>query len=130
MAACTLCPRMCGVDREHGELGFCGMPAKLYAARAALHVWEEPPISGERGSGAVFFSGCSLGCGFCQNSEISQGRFGKEITTGRLREIFMELIAQGGAQHQSGHPDPLPAQDPSGAGSEAAGAGGLQLRGL
>lgn len=95
MAACTLCPRMCGVDRENGELGFCGMPAKLYAARAALHVWEEPPISGERGSGAVFFSGCSLGCGFCQNSEISQGRFGKEITTGRLREIFMELIAQG-----------------------------------
>ena len=64
-------------------------------ARAALHFWEEPPISGERGSGAVFFSGCSLGCGFCQNSEISQGRFGKEITTGRLREIFMELIAQG-----------------------------------
>ena len=95
MAACTLCPRMCGADRENGELGFCGMPAKLYAARAALHVWEEPPISGERGSGAVFFSGCSLGCGFCQNSEISQGRFGKEITTGRLREIFMELIAQG-----------------------------------
>ena len=95
MAACTLCPRMCGVDRENGELGFCGMPAKLYAARAALHVWEEPPISGERGSGTVFFSGCSLGCGFCQNSEISQGRFGKEITTGRLREIFMELIAQG-----------------------------------
>lgn len=95
MAACTLCPRMCGADRENGELGFCGMPARLYAARAALHFWEEPPISGENGSGAVFFSGCSLGCGFCQNSEISQGRFGKEITTGRLREIFMELIDQG-----------------------------------
>ena len=86
---------MCGADRENGELGFCGMPARLYAARAALHFWEEPPISGENGSGAVFFSGCSLGCGFCQNSEISQGRFGKEITTGRLREIFMELIDQG-----------------------------------
>ncbi len=95
MSACTLCPRMCGVDREKGELGFCGMPASLYAARAALHFWEEPPISGEHGSGAVFFSGCSLGCGFCQNTEISQKRFGKEITTQRLREIFKELIDQG-----------------------------------
>lgn len=95
MSACTLCPRMCGVDREKGELGFCGMPASLYAARAALHFWEEPPISGEHGSGAVFFSGCSLGCGFCQNTEISQKRFGKEITTQRLREIFEELIDQG-----------------------------------
>ena len=91
MGACTLCPRMCGADRERGQLGFCGMPAEVYAARAALHFWEEPPISGERGSGAVFFSGCSLGCGFCQNSEISQGRFGKPITTQRLREIFEEL---------------------------------------
>lgn len=95
MSVCTLCPRMCGVDREKGELGFCGMPASLYAARAALHFWEEPPISGEHGSGAVFFSGCSLGCGFCQNTEISQKRFGKEITTQRLREIFEELIDQG-----------------------------------
>lgn len=95
MSACTLCPRMCGADREKGELGFCGMPASLYAARAALHYWEEPPISGEHGSGAVFFSGCSLGCGFCQNTEISQKRFGKEITTQRLREIFEELIDQG-----------------------------------
>ena len=95
MGACTLCPRMCGVDREQGQLGFCGMPAKLYAARAALHFWEEPPISGEKGSGAVFFSGCSLGCGFCQNAEISHDRFGKEITTQRLREIFEELIDQG-----------------------------------
>lgn len=95
MSACTLCPRMCGADREKGELGFCGMPASLYAARAALHYWEEPPISGEHGSGAVFFSGCSLGCGFCQNTEISQKRFGKEITTQRLRQIFEELIDQG-----------------------------------
>ena len=95
MSACTLCPRMCGVDREKGELGFCGKPESLYAARAALHFWEEPPISGEHGSGAVFFSGCSLGCGFCQNTEISQKRFGKEITTQRLREIFEELIDQG-----------------------------------
>lgn len=67
----------------------------LTAARAALHFWEEPPISGTRGSGAVFFSGCSLGCRFCQNTAISHGKFGKEITTHRLREIFQELIAQG-----------------------------------
>ena len=92
---CQLCPRMCGAQRGQGELGFCGMPARLHAARAALHFWEEPPISGESGSGAVFFSGCSLGCAFCQNSKISQERFGKEITTRRLREIFEELIEQG-----------------------------------
>ena len=71
------------------------MGDKLTAARAALHFWEEPPISGKRGSGAVFFSGCSLGCGFCQNTQISHDRFGAEITTERLREIFDELIAQG-----------------------------------
>lgn len=95
MADCTLCPRACGADRGRGEKGFCGMGAHITAARAALHFWEEPPISGERGSGAVFFSGCSLGCDFCQNTEISHGKFGKEITTARLREIFQELIAQG-----------------------------------
>lgn len=71
------------------------MGDRITAARAALHFWEEPPISGARGAGTVFFSGCSLGCGFCQNSEISHGRVGKEITTERLREIFSELIAQG-----------------------------------
>ena len=93
--ACHLCPRSCGVDRTRGQRGVCGMGDKLTAARAALHFWEEPPISGERGSGAVFFSGCSLGCDFCQNTEISQERFGAEITTARLREIFEDLIAQG-----------------------------------
>lgn len=95
MKHCELCPRRCGVDRTGGQRGFCGMGDRLTVARAALHFWEEPPISGERGSGAVFFSGCSLGCRFCQNTEISHGKFGKEITTERLREIFMELIAQG-----------------------------------
>ena len=95
MARCDLCPRMCGVDREQGQLGFCQMPAGLRGARAALHFWEEPPISGERGSGAVFFSGCSLGCAFCQNQEISQGGVGKNFSTQRLREIFQELIDQG-----------------------------------
>lgn len=83
------------MDRTRGQTGVCGMGSTVTAARAALHFWEEPPISGERGSGAVFFSGCSLGCDFCQNTEISHGRYGKEITPKRLREIFLELTAQG-----------------------------------
>ena len=91
---CELCPRRCGVDRAR-ETGFCGMGAGLKAARAALHFWEEPCISGTKGSGTVFFSGCTLRCAFCQNRAISAGGFGKEITTARLREIFGELIAQG-----------------------------------
>lgn len=95
MATCMLCPRACGADRDLGQLGFCGMGPNITAARAALHFWEEPPISGQRGSGAVFFSGCSLGCDFCQNTTISHGRFGREITTERLREIFENLISQG-----------------------------------
>lgn len=95
MKHCNLCPRDCGVDRSLGQRGFCGMSDQLTVARAALHFWEEPPISGEGGSGAVFFSGCSLGCKFCQNTAISHGKFGKEITTERLREIFENLISQG-----------------------------------
>ena len=93
---CTLCPRNCGAERtaEHGS-GFCGMPAGLRVARAALHQWEEPPISGTRGAGAVFFSGCTLRCCYCQNGRISAGGQGKDITPRRLREIFDELIAQG-----------------------------------
>lgn len=93
--SCTLCPRGCGVDRERGELGACGVPATLRVARAALHFWEEPCLSGTRGSGAVFFSGCSLGCVFCQNREISHGGFGKEITEEQLTEILLSLAAQG-----------------------------------
>ena len=93
---CTLCPRRCGAVRteDRGE-GFCGMPAPPVVARAALHHWEEPSISGSAGSGTVFFSGCVLGCVFCQNGGISRGGFGKTVTVGRLREIFGELIAQG-----------------------------------
>ena len=68
---CTLCPRACGVDRTAGERGFCQMPDHIHAARAALHYWEEPVISGSFGSGAVFFSGCTLRCAFCQNGVIS-----------------------------------------------------------
>ncbi len=91
---CELCPRRCGVDREK-KTGFCGMGEKITAARAALHFWEEPCISGEKGSGAVFFSGCVLGCVFCQNSEISREKQGREITEERLSEIFLELQEQG-----------------------------------
>lgn len=93
--SCTLCPRHCGVNRTAGQLGFCRMPGHLVAARAAAHYWEEPVISGDFGSGAVFFSGCTLGCSFCQNEPISHGGHGKEITSERLREIFLELIDQG-----------------------------------
>ena len=91
---CTLCPRRCGVDRAV-QRGFCGMGEGVRVARAALHHWEEPVISGTRGSGAVFFSGCTLRCVYCQNHDISSGGFGKDVSTARLREIFEELIAQG-----------------------------------
>ena len=93
---CTLCPRRCGAERtaEAGG-GFCRMPAGLRVARAMLHRWEEPPISGRNGAGTVFFSGCTLGCVYCQNGDISAGGFGKDISTARLREIFEELIGQG-----------------------------------
>jgi len=92
---CTLCPRSCGVDRKSGQLGFCRAPETLKIARAALHHWEEPCISGSNGSGTVFFSHCTLGCVFCQNREISYGGFGIEITEERLCEIFFELAEQG-----------------------------------
>ncbi|WP_454941919.1 radical SAM protein [Evtepia sp.] len=91
---CTLCPRRCGGDRTQAT-GRCRMPDRPVVARAALHHWEEPPLSGTRGAGTVFFSGCSLGCVFCQNDSISQGDFGREIPVERLREIFRELAAQG-----------------------------------
>lgn len=93
---CTLCPRMCGAERTEtrGE-GFCRMPAGPVVARAGLHMWEEPVISGTRGSGTVFFSGCTLGCMFCQNHEISAQGVGKPVTVERLGEIFRELICQG-----------------------------------
>lgn len=95
---CTLCPRECRADRAAGRVGRCGVSEKLKIARAALHYWEEPCISGTRGSGAVFFSGCSLGCIYCQNRKISGGRVGQEISWGRLAEIFLEL-QEGGANN-------------------------------
>lgn len=98
MSFCNICPRKCNAERlplaENGE-GFCGLGGAPRIARAALHFWEEPPISGENGSGTVFFSGCNLGCIFCQNKKISRGRFGKTVTPERLREIYEELISKG-----------------------------------
>lgn len=93
---CTLCPRSCGAERtETAGQGFCAMPAGLRVARAMLHHWEEPPISGQNGAGTVFFSGCTLRCVYCQNGDISAGGAGKDISTARLREIFQELIDRG-----------------------------------
>lgn len=92
---CNLCPRECGVDRAAGQLGVCGQTEELKVARAALHYWEEPCISGEEGSGAVFFSGCPLHCVFCQNENIANGTTGKKITVSRLSEIFLELQEKG-----------------------------------
>lgn len=93
--ACELCPRRCGTRRSAGAPGACGMTSELRVARSALHLWEEPPVSGEAGSGAIFFSGCPLSCVFCQNHEISSGGFGLPVTTGRLAEMMLELEAQG-----------------------------------
>lgn len=86
---------MCGVNRNQGELGACKSSSSIKAARAELHFWEEPIISGSRGSGAIFFSGCSLSCVFCQNREISVGLFGKEISVERLVEIMFKLKEKG-----------------------------------
>ena len=93
---CTLCPRRCRVNRNE-KTGFCGESATLRVARASLHMWEEPPLSGEVGSGTVFFSGCNLGCLFCQNHQIAHEHRGKEISAERLSEIFLELQEKGAA---------------------------------
>ena len=93
---CNLCPRSCGAERtENAGRGYCRMPAAPVLARAALHHWEEPPISGTRGSGTIFFSGCSLGCVFCQNEKISHQDFGRAVTPTRLREVCQALIDRG-----------------------------------
>lgn len=92
---CLLCPRKCGTNRRTRQTGVCGVSSEIKVARAALHYWEEPCISGKKGSGAVFFSGCSLHCVFCQNREISDGKAGKVISKERLSDIFMELADKG-----------------------------------
>lgn len=95
LSHCMLCPRRCGVDRTAGERGFCKASDRVQCARAALHFWEEPCISGTRGSGTVFFSHCTLGCVYCQNREISIEGRGIEISEERLSEIFLSLQSQG-----------------------------------
>ena len=93
--SCSLCGRSCGVNRLIGECGYCRSSDKIELARAALHHWEEPVISGERGSGTIFFTGCSLGCIYCQNRAISRKSVGKEVSLTRLSEIMIELENQG-----------------------------------
>lgn len=94
-ASCQLCPRNCKVDRQHGQTGFCHVPADLKVARAALHMWEEPCISGANGSGAVFFCGCNMGCVFCQNYDIAHARNGRKLTPEHLFDIFLMLQDKG-----------------------------------
>ncbi|MBQ4640609.1 MAG: radical SAM protein [Clostridia bacterium] len=94
MTQCTLCPRKCRVDRTE-KTGFCGMGNTPRLARAALHFWEEPCIAGTKGSGALFFSGCTLRCAYCQNHSLSHEGHGKEISVQRLAEIFQSLYEQG-----------------------------------
>ena len=95
MTACRICPRACGVDRAAGSAGVCGMPAEYRVARIAPHMWEEPPISGNRGSGTVFFSGCNLRCVFCQNRTISREGVGEAMTEDVLRDRILALLDQG-----------------------------------
>lgn len=92
---CVLCPRECRVDRTAGKTGYCGVSDKLVVARAALHMWEEPCLSGREGSGTVFFAGCALKCVYCQNHQIARGLAGKTIDIDRLAEIFLELSEAG-----------------------------------
>lgn len=95
LASCRLCPRACGVDRLAGERGWCGAGRLARVARAALHHWEEPAISGSRGSGTVFFARCNLRCLYCQNHEISWGGFGMDLSPSELAEVFLRLAAAG-----------------------------------
>lgn len=95
LSKCILCPRECKKNRAKGEIGLCGAKDKIKAARASLHFWEEPCISGKNGSGTIFFSGCNLNCIFCQNKEISHKNTGVEIDENRLCEIFFEIYDQG-----------------------------------
>lgn len=92
---CTLCPRMCGVDRTAGEKGFCRCPDTALVAKTMIHKWEEPALAGTVGSGAIFFGGCTLGCSYCQNRAISTGAAGSAVSSTELRQVMEELIGQG-----------------------------------
>lgn len=102
---CNLCPRECLVEREKGQKGYCRSDGRIFVARADLHMWEEPCISGEEGSGAVFFSGCNLRCVYCQNEQISSGGRGKEVSIQELGEIFLRLQERGAANINLVTPD-------------------------
>ncbi len=102
---CNLCPRECLAERKSGQAGYCLMDDKIFLARAALHMWEEPCISGTKGSGTVFFSGCNLRCAYCQNYEIAAGKKGKQVSMKRLAEIFLELQDKGAANINLVTPD-------------------------
>ncbi|MGN1116549.1 MAG: radical SAM protein [Candidatus Ornithomonoglobus sp.] len=95
LKSCRLCPRQCGADRLNGECGFCGAGREVRIARAALHFWEEPCISGSSGSGTVFFSNCTMKCVYCQNYEVSTNNLGYAVTEEELAEIFLDLQRQG-----------------------------------
>ena len=92
---CNLCPRQCGVDRSAGRTGFCRCPDTAVIAKAMIHKWEEPALAGNGGSGAVFFSGCTLGCSYCQNKAISAGPAGRKVNSVQLRQLMEDLIVQG-----------------------------------
>ena len=92
---CKLCPRQCGVDRSQGQTGWCGCPDTALVAKAMLHKWEEPALAGSGGSGAIFFGSCTLGCKYCQNRAISGGPVGQEMDSEQLRQLMVDLIAQG-----------------------------------
>ena len=95
LSACALCPRACGMDRTAGQRGRCHETATVRIARASLHMWEEPCLSGDRGSGTVFFTGCPLGCVFCQNYNIADGTNGAEVTPEELTDVFLKLEDMG-----------------------------------
>ncbi len=95
MAVCNMCPRQCGVDRDSGQMGFCHTPEDFLVSRIALHRWEEPPISGKNGSGAIFFGGCNLRCVFCQNKAINTGERGQLINEARLEKQIFRLVEEG-----------------------------------
>lgn len=105
ISPCNLCPRECLADRVRGQTGYCLADDKVFLARAALHMWEEPCISGTAGSGTVFFSGCNLRCVYCQNFEIASGKKGKQVSVKRLAEIFLELQDKGAANINLVTPD-------------------------
>ena len=92
---CNLCPRQCGADRSRGQLGYCRCPDTAVVAKTMLHKWEEPALAGSGGSGAIFFGGCTLGCKYCQNRDISRAPVGKSVTSAELRAMMENLIRQG-----------------------------------